>query len=183
MTLLFLLHFFITHLFHLLLFVCTSRTTHTCRWTQCLLLLSVFIQETETAALKFRCLDSYLHWKNINSLCWLHSLLSLIVHNVTLSTLTHNVDSLLRTLTDSFNKAQELSSVNREQAEKGLQAAREKVWKYLQPKMKCEHGVNDSPVTALPLLLRENCTLLEKTLQSYQWKFSCCICGYRQVDK
>ena len=155
----------------------------TCRLTQCLLLLSVFVQETETSTLKFRCLDSYLHWKNINSLCWLHSLLSLIVHNVTLSTLAHNVDSLIRTLTDSFNKAQELSSVNREQAEKGLEAAREKVWKYLQPKMKCEHGVNDSPVTALPLLLRENCTLLEKTLQSYQWKFSCCACGYRQVDK
>ena len=129
----------------------------------------------------------FLQWKNVDSLCWLHSLLLLLVNNVTLATSvkiqTQNVDSLLRTLSESFNKAQELLSTNREQAENDLQDVRDKVWKYLQPKMKCERGVNDSPVTALPLLLRENGTVSEKMLQVYQWEFSCLACGYQQIDK
>ena len=134
-----------------------------------------------------RYLESYLHWQNVDSLCWLHSVLSLVVHNVTLSTtaltLTKNADCLLRTLTEEFNKAQELFSTHREQAEKGLQDARKGVWKYLQPRMKCKQGVNDSPVTALPLLLRENSILSEQMLQVYQWEFSCTACGYQQIDK
>ena len=93
------------------------------------------------------------------------------------------MDSLLRALTESFNKAQELLTRNREQAEKNLSDVREKVWSYLQPKMKCERGVNDSPVTALPLLLRENSTLSEKMLQVYQWEFNCTACGYHQINK
>ena len=97
--------------------------------------------------------------------------------------LGQNVDSLVKTVTDSFNRAQELTSSSREQAEKTLQDAREEVWRYLQPRMKCNYGVNDSPVTALPLLLRENDTLSEKTLQIYQWKFTCSSCGYQQIDK
>lgn len=129
----------------------------------------------------------FLQWKNVDSLCWLHSLLSLLVNNVTLATSvkiqTQNVDSLLRMLSESFNKAQELLSTNREQAENDLQDVRDEVWKYLQPKMKCERGVNDSPVTALPLLLQENGTVSEKMLQVYQWEFTCSACGYQQIDK
>lgn len=131
--------------------------------------------------------ESLLQWQNVDSLCWLHSLLSLVANNATLNTcvkqLPPNVDSLLRTLTKSFNKAQELLTINREQAEKDLYDVREKVWSYLQPKMKCERGVNDSPVTALPLLLRENNILAEKMLQVYQWEFNCTSCGYHQINK
>lgn len=133
------------------------------------------------------CPESLLQWQNVDSLCWLHSLLSLVANNATLNTcvkqLPPNVDSLLRTLTKSFNKAQELLTINREQAEKDLYDVREKVWSYLQPKMKCERGVNDSPVTALPLLLRENNILAEKMLQVYQWEFNCNSCGYHQINK
>lgn len=136
---------------------------------------------------KFMCPESLLHWQNVDSLCWLHSLLSLVVNNVTLNTcvktLPPNVDSLLRTLTESFYKVQELLTKNREQAEKELCDIREKVWSYLNPKMKCERGVNDSPVTALPLLLRENSILSEKMLQVYQWEFNCTACGYHQINK
>jgi len=90
---------------------------------------------------------------------------------------------MLKTLTESFNKAQELLTRNREQAEKDLCNVREKVWNYLQPKMKCERGVNDSPVMALPLLLRENSVLSEKMLQVYHWEFNCTSCGYQQINK
>lgn len=144
-------------------------------------------QEPENVSLGSTCLESLLQWQNVDSLCWLHSLLSLVVNNVTLNTcvkiLPPNVDSLLRTLTESFNKAQEVLTRNREQAEKDLYDVREKVWSYLQPKMKCERGVNDSPVTALPLLLRENSILSEKMLQVYQWEFNCTACGYHQINK
>ena len=133
------------------------------------------------------CPERLLQWQNVDSLCWLHSLLSLVVNNATLNTcvkkLPPNVDSLLRTLTKSFNKAQELLTINREQAEKDLYNVRDKVWSYLQPKMKCERGVNDSPVTALPLLLRENSILAEKMFQVYQWEFNCTSCGYHQINK
>lgn len=148
-----------------------------------------FFQEPENGVAETRCLESYLQWQNVDSLCWLHSVLSLVVHNVTLSTsalsLAQNVDSLLRAVVKSFSTAQELhvSSANREQAEKGLKEAREKAWRYLQPQMKCHHGVDDSPVTALPLLLRENTVVSEKTLQVYQWEFTCSACGYHQIDK
>lgn len=132
-------------------------------------------------------MESTLQWKNIDCLCWLNSLLSLLVHNVTLITslkkLVQNPDSLLRTLTESFSKAQELLSTNREQAEKDLTDIRETTWKYLQPRMKCQRGVNDSPVTALPLLLRENSLVSERMLQVYQWEFRCSACGYQQIDK
>lgn len=132
-------------------------------------------------------MESYLHWQNVDALCWLHSILSLIVHNVTLVTtalsLTQNVDSLLKTVIALFSNAQDVSSADREKAMEGLKEARDNVWRYLQPLLKCQYGVQDSPVTALPLLLRENGVLAEKALQIYRWEFSCNACGYHQIDK
>lgn len=131
--------------------------------------------------------EKILQWRNADCLCWLNSLLSLLVNNVTVTTsLGSHVlkpDSLVKTLTESFNQAQELSSVNREQAENVLRDVRGTVWKHLQPKMKCKLGVNDSPVAALPLLLQENNLVSERFLQEYHWKFSCSACGYQQIDK
>lgn len=144
-------------------------------------------QEPENVLSESTCLKSFLQWQNVDSLCWLDSLLSCVVHNVTLTTyvkiLPQNVNSVLRTLIESFNKAQELSLTDREQSEQKLHYIREEVWNYLKPKMKCQRGVNDSPVTALPLLLRENGTVSEEMLQVYQWEFSCTTCGYQQVNK
>ena len=136
---------------------------------------------------EMRFLEIYLHWQNVDALCWLHSAMSLVVHNVTLVTSTfsiaQDVNSLLKTVLELFNKAQDLSSASREQAAKVLQEAREKVWSYLQPLVKCKYGVQDSPVDALRLLLRENGLLSEKTLQVYHWEFSCKACGYQQINK
>lgn len=136
---------------------------------------------------EMRFLEIYLHWQNVDALCWLHSAMSLVVHNVTLVTSTfsmaQDVNSLLKTVLELFNKAQDLSSASREQAAKVLQEAREKVWSYLQPLLKCKYGVQDSPVDALRLLLRQNGLLSEKTLQIYHWEFSCKACGYQQINK
>lgn len=127
--------------------------------------------------------EKILQWRNADCLCWLNSLLSLLVNNVTLGSLVLKPDSLVRTLTESFNQAQELSSTNREQAENVLKDVRGTIWKHLQPKMKCQLGVNDSPVAALPLLLQENNLVAERFLQEYHWEFSCSACGYQQIDK
>lgn len=145
------------------------------------------VPEIKNDVKELQSLESYLHWQNVDALCWLHSLLSLIVHNVTLVTtalsLAQNGVSLLKTVVTLFNNAQDVSSADREQAMGSLKEARDNVWRYLQPSLKCQHGVQDSPVTALPLLLRENGALAEKALQIYRWEFNCNACGYHQIDK
>ena len=132
-------------------------------------------------------LDSYLQWQNNAALCWLDSVLSSLVHNLTLQCFLQekfqNKDCLLKDLLVSFSKAQEMCSVNREQAEKVLEDARQRVWTYLQPKMNCELGVNDSAITALLLLLKENSIISKETLQEYYWEFSCSACCYQQIDR
>lgn len=148
---------------------------------------TLIFQEPENISPGSKAAEKILQWRNVDSLCWLNSLLSLLVNNVTVTTSLRNLmqksDSLVRTLTESFNQAQELSSTSKEQAEVILKEIRGMIWTHLQPKMKCQLGVNDSPVAALPLLLQENDLVSERFLQVYHWEFSCSACGYQQIDK
>ena len=64
-----------------------------------------------------------------------------------------------------------------------LDAVREIVWQRLQPKLKCVRGDNDSPVFALPLLLRESAPLMQTFMVHYGWEMTCTECGYEHVDR
>lgn len=77
-----------------------------------------------------------------------------------------------------YTKAQELVLLDLSGAKKILTDVRHNIWTYLAPKMKCSLGVNDSPIFALPLLLKENGGTLKNCLQDYSWEFGCDLCGF-----
>ena len=134
---------------------------------------------------------SYAHWKNESNLCWLHSVMSLLAHNMTLQRLlfasSNASDSCLRAFSEEYTSAQKALMQNNRTCNnlvrQLLQSARKHVWDYVQPRMKCEAGKNDSPVAALLLLLQSNELVKEKYTQAFRWQFACSKCGYKQVDR
>ncbi len=63
-----------------------------------------------------------------------------------------------------------------------LDQVREQVWSDLQPKLKCSRGRNDSPVFALPLLLKSP-LVADVCNVDYTWRMVCCHCGYQHEDR
>ena len=63
-----------------------------------------------------------------------------------------------------------------------LNNIREKLFQYLQPKLKCIKGKNDSPVFAIPLLLKGSSMGERMTSMSYSFQLVCGVCGYRKRD-
>ncbi|XP_078459079.1 SUMO-specific isopeptidase USPL1 isoform X1 [Lampetra planeri] len=57
-----------------------------------------------------------------------------------------------------------------------LHGVRMTVFSAMQPRLKCQLGKNESPVFALPLLLRESQELEELFLQSFSWETHCHAC-------
>ncbi len=64
-----------------------------------------------------------------------------------------------------------------------LSDVREKIWIYLQPKLRTERGKHDSPVFAIPLLLRENSCMENLFKVCYTWKMVCNKCNYHHTDR
>ena len=64
-----------------------------------------------------------------------------------------------------------------------LYTARENIWKTMQPRLRCEKGKHDSPVFAMPLLVRENPEMKRVFTMNYRLVFACQACGYTQDDK
>lgn len=142
---------------------------------------------TPQRAAKEKSVEVFIQWENTNALCWLDSVLSMIVHNQTLRLCLKKSNdisqSLLKTLLERYDFAQEHFASNTEIAARTLKEVRQIVWDYLEPKMRCRLGRNDSPVAALPLLLRENANAGEKLTQEFLWKFRCSVCGYQQTTR
>ncbi|XP_066268145.1 uncharacterized protein [Branchiostoma lanceolatum] len=70
-----------------------------------------------------------------------------------------------------------------ERATEILHGVREKVFESLRPTLRCELGKNESPVFALPLLLRENSLIEDLFRMEYDWEFSCDKCGFIKSDR
>ena len=64
-----------------------------------------------------------------------------------------------------------------------LYTARESIWKTLQPRLRCEKGKHDSPVFAMPLLVRERPEVKRMFTMNYRLVLTCTACGYTQDDK
>ena len=64
-----------------------------------------------------------------------------------------------------------------------LDISREVVWQRLQPKLKCQKGDHDSPVFALPLIIRESAPLMQTFMVHYGWEMTCTECGYEHTDR
>uniref|UniRef100_A0A3B1KER2 Ubiquitin specific peptidase like 1 n=1 Tax=Astyanax mexicanus TaxID=7994 RepID=A0A3B1KER2_ASTMX len=144
--------------------------------------------------------QQHLFWKNKDNLCWLDSLLIALVHFGVFSEVNSGSNSFLskschvRNLCTRYRKTcTYLKSKGKQcqvehvvkvpsdvlhEAEKELESLRMCIFQLLQPKLQCELGQKETPVFALPLLLRTDewaCGLFE---HSGQWEFSCTSCGY-----
>uniref|UniRef100_W5LVT2 Ubiquitin specific peptidase like 1 n=1 Tax=Lepisosteus oculatus TaxID=7918 RepID=W5LVT2_LEPOC len=139
----------------------------------------------------------FLFWKNQHSLCWLDSLMVVLVHS---SAVRENLNTLqsdsspLRRLCTEYDKAQALlqeaqrTSSEGEvgkipsgvllQAESLLNEIRMSVFNLLQPKLRCKLGSQESPVFALPLLLQLDQVTEELFKSSFHWEFACFACGH-----
>ncbi|KFQ21195.1 SUMO-specific isopeptidase USPL1 [Merops nubicus] len=139
--------------------------------------------------------DLCLQWRNMHNLCWLDCILSALVHLETLKVaLAEEYNSgkcLLQELLAKYNQAAVLlNSCKRSKvkdvlpkAESHLNEIRTRMFTQLQPQFKCELGKKESPVFALPLLLRLDQQAEKLFLHSFSWKFECVSCGYKYQDR
>lgn len=62
-----------------------------------------------------------------------------------------------------------------------LKDMREKIWQDLQPHLRCEKGQEETPVFALPVLLRHNKHFEAHFETSYHWEFCCRACNFTET--
>lgn len=133
-------------------------------------------------------------WRNVDNLCWLDSLLTALMNLKNLFKLKPKEDpgqSPMWTLLTGHEEAR-AALQNQQQTDKDgclkvpshvlhkitsdFEAYRMSVFSLLQPKLQCKLGQNDSPVFALPLLVKLD-SWLEPLFQStFYWDFKCTIC-------
>lgn len=142
-------------------------------------------------------LRPHLFWKNKDNLCWLDSLLVMLVNSRTIrEAMSQDVnlpDSVVRNFFSTYDKtcayvkAKEQQCADKvtrvpsdilEEAERQLSALRLSLFKLLQPKLKCEIGQEETPVFALPLLLRSDKWAEDLFQHTVRWEFKCTSCGY-----
>lgn len=152
----------------------------------------------------------HLFWKNEDNLCWLDSLLVMLVNCKTIrETPCQNV-KLIDKLTSvpcsnsdvwnlcstydktcAYLKSKEQQCEDKvtrvpadvlDEAERQLSALRLSLFKLLQPTLKCEIGQQETPVFALPLLLRSDKWAQDLFQHTVRWEFKCTSCGYTVSD-
>ncbi|POI28927.1 hypothetical protein CIB84_007322, partial [Bambusicola thoracicus] len=138
--------------------------------------------------------DLCLQWRNKYNLCWLDCVLSALVHLEALKFTPVEEDDekcLLQRLLTKYNQATVLLNTCKRskvkdvlpKAELLLNEIRNHIFIRLQPQLKCELGKEESPVFALPLLLRQDQQAEKLFLHSFSWKFECMCCGYKYLDR
>ncbi|NXP51916.1 USPL1 isopeptidase, partial [Heliornis fulica] len=139
--------------------------------------------------------DLCLQWRNMHNLCWLDCVLSALVHLETLKcTLTEEYNDgkcLLQKLLTKYNQATVLLNTCKRtevkdvlpKAESHLNEIRNTIFTHLQPQLRCGLGKKESPVFALPLLLRLDQQTEKLFLHSFSWKLECASCGYKYQDR
>ncbi|XP_041054716.1 SUMO-specific isopeptidase USPL1 isoform X1 [Carcharodon carcharias] len=143
----------------------------------------------------------FLQWKNTSALCWLDCILTALVHlkviREVMSNLGTEMESPVKKLCTEYDQACALISncqskgnglrkiprKTHAQIELLLNNVRESLFQLLQPKLKCELGVPDSPVFAFPHLLQQDPYVEELFMQSYIWSFECMKCGYKYDER
>uniref|UniRef100_V9K9T6 Ubiquitin-specific peptidase-like protein 1 n=1 Tax=Callorhinchus milii TaxID=7868 RepID=V9K9T6_CALMI len=144
----------------------------------------------------------HLQWKNKSALCWLDCILTTLVHLKSIRKAIRNlgteVESPVNRLCVEYDRACGLLSYSKGgkgngvrgvsgkmmcQVEYILNEIRESIFLLLQPRLKCELGKHDSPVFALPLLLKADPYIEELFVATYTYSFECDKCGYKNVER
>ncbi|KAG2456689.1 USPL1 isopeptidase, partial [Polypterus senegalus] len=89
-------------------------------------------------------------------------------------------------VSEGLQNSQDNCSVSSEafvQAETQLDEIRMEIFNLLQPMLHCELGKEDSPIFALPLLLKQDRSVEEAFQHSFSWEFECSACGYTYQER
>ncbi|XP_074842206.1 SUMO-specific isopeptidase USPL1 isoform X2 [Carettochelys insculpta] len=131
-----------------------------------------------------------LQWRNVYALCWLHCILSALVHLQTLRIAVTEAcaeESVIQRLFTKYSQATALLNACQTnglpKAESHLNEIRDAIFAQLQPQLKCDLGKEESPVFAFPLLLQKDPQAETLFLHSFSWKFECLCCGYSHQER
>ncbi|XP_025730881.1 SUMO-specific isopeptidase USPL1 isoform X1 [Callorhinus ursinus] len=150
------------------------------------------------------CQSLCVQWKNANALCWLDCILSALVHleglKNTVNDLCSNEDSVFWQLFMKYNQANKLLHTNQldgikdgdckkltseifAKIETCLNEVRDEIFIRLQPQLRCTLGDMESPVFALPLLLKMEPLIEKLFIYSFSWNFECSQCGHKYQNR
>ncbi|KAK1882360.1 SUMO-specific isopeptidase USPL1 [Dissostichus eleginoides] len=104
---------------------------------------------------------NHLFWNNCDNLCWL--------------------DSMLIALTDRDGDVRVPYVLRKANAE--LHTLRMSIFKLLQPKLHCKLGQEETPVFALPLLLKTDCWAEPLFQSTFHWEFKCSECKTATIER
>ncbi|XP_066506846.1 SUMO-specific isopeptidase USPL1 [Hoplias malabaricus] len=151
--------------------------------------------------IKFVPAQLHLFWRNKDNLCWLNALMVALVHLKVLSetvimTEDFSVKScIVRNLCSSYKKTCAYVKIKEQvyqgnvhvpsdvlqKAEQELEALQLSVFQFLQPKLQCELGQEETPVFALPLLLKSDEWAQSLFQHTGQWEFQCTSCHHTLI--
>ncbi|XP_028404982.1 uncharacterized protein LOC114527503 isoform X2 [Dendronephthya gigantea] len=141
-------------------------------------------ENTSTIHLPSNIQTSQFYWLNSENLCWLDSVMTILVNNRCLELCLKKQqvkNSILQQLFSKFFKAQRLGP--KQEGKDVLCEVRRDVFHYLQEKMQCSMGVKDSALVSLNVLLNDCSVISEKFNQECEWTFKCSSCGHMQVNR
>ncbi|XP_029792745.1 SUMO-specific isopeptidase USPL1 isoform X2 [Suricata suricatta] len=148
--------------------------------------------------------SSHVQWRNADALCWLDCILSALVHlgglQNTVSGLCSKEESVFWRLFTKYNQASKLLHTSQldgvkdgdykklpseifAKIETCLNEVREEIFIRLQPQLRCTLGDMESPVFALPLLLKMEPLIEELFMYSFSWNFECSQCGHKYQNR
>lgn len=157
---------------------------------------------------KSRCLSLCqplcVQWRNTQALCWLDCILSALVHLEVLRNTVLEVCSreecVFGRLFETYHQADKLlythhlHGVTGEDCKKltteiftdidtSLNKIRDEIFAKLQPKLRCTLGDMESPVFALPVLLKLEPHVENLFTYSFSWNFECSHCGHQYQNR
>ncbi|KAL6060857.1 hypothetical protein STEG23_006416 [Scotinomys teguina] len=157
---------------------------------------------------KSRCLSFCqtlcVQWKNSQALCWLDCILSALVHLAVLKNTVVEVCSreecVFGRLLEAYHQAEKLLHTHHLHAVTGedcrkltsevlaeietcLNEVRDEIFVKLQPKLRCTLGEMESPVFALPALLKLDPHVEKLFTYSFSWNFECSNCGHQYQNR
>ncbi|XP_017651587.1 SUMO-specific isopeptidase USPL1 isoform X2 [Nannospalax galili] len=158
---------------------------------------------SESRCLSF-CQTLCVQWENAQALCWLDCILSALVHleglKNTVNELCSKEECVFWRLFGKYNQANELLYTHHLHGVKGgncekltseifaeietcLNEVRDEIFTKLQPQLRCTLGEMESPVFALPLLLKIEPHIEKLFIYSFSWNFECSQCGHQYQNR
>ncbi|XP_057621879.1 SUMO-specific isopeptidase USPL1 isoform X2 [Chionomys nivalis] len=158
---------------------------------------------TESRCLSL-CQTLCVQWKNSQALCWLDCILSALVHlealRNTVAEVCSREECVFGRLFGKYDQADKLGYTHHlhgvtgedckkltseilAEIESCLNEVRDEIFIKLQPKLRCTLGEMESPVFALPALLKLEPHVEKLFTYSFSWNFECSHCGYQYQNR